>query len=76
MESEYVRKTVGEALAKGLAEVALQRPNDPVEFLALWLLQHENNLVERKEVSPRLRNKVKLIRSISLRRSSKNLVRR
>ena len=54
MESEYVRKTVADALAKGLAEVALQRPNDPVEFLALWLLQHQNNLAERKEVSVKL----------------------
>ena len=55
MESEYVRKTVGDALAKGLAEVALQRPNDSVEFLALWLLQYQNSLAERKEVSLKLR---------------------
>lgn len=50
MESEYVRKNVGDALAKGLAQVALQRPNDPIEFLALWLLQHKNNLAERENV--------------------------
>lgn len=50
MESEYVRRTVGQALALGLAEVAAVRPADPVEYLSLWLLQHKRNLRERDQV--------------------------
>lgn len=50
MEAEYVRRNVGQALALGLAEVATVRPADPVEYLALWLLQHKQNLKEREQV--------------------------
>ena len=50
MESEYVRRSVGQALALGLAEVVAVRPADPVEYLALWLLQHKRNLGEREQV--------------------------
>lgn len=50
MESEYIRRSLGQALVLGLAEVAAVRPADPVEYLALWLLQHKRNLSERDEV--------------------------
>ena len=50
MESEYVRRSVGQALTLGLAEVATVRPADPVEYLALWLLQHKRNLNEKDKV--------------------------
>ena len=50
MESEYVRRSVGQALTLGLAEVATVRPADPVEYLALWLLQHKRNLNEKDRV--------------------------
>ena len=46
MESDYVRKTVGPALALGLTEVTLRQPKDPIEYLGLWLLKHKNNLRE------------------------------
>ena len=46
MESEYVKQTVGPALALGLAEIALLRPTDPIEYLGLWLLNHKKNLQE------------------------------
>lgn len=46
-ETEYVKETVGPALALGLAEVALMRPKDPIEYLGLWLLKHKRNLKDR-----------------------------
>ena len=49
MESDYVKETVGEALALGLAQVALVRPQDPIEYLGLWLLKHKRNQAEAKE---------------------------
>ena len=48
MESDYVKRTVGSALALGLAEVATIRPTDPVEYLAIWLLKHKVNLEEKQ----------------------------
>lgn len=44
-----MRDSVGSALALGLAEVALIRPPDPVEYLGLWLLKHKRNLEESEE---------------------------
>ena len=54
MESDYVRRCVGQALALGLAEVGALRPADPVEYLALWLLQHKRNLDEKDVVGTTL----------------------
>lgn len=51
MESDYVKRTVGPALALGLAEVATIRPTDPVEYLAIWLLKHKVNLEEKQLVT-------------------------
>lgn len=40
-DSDYLKRTVGNLLAKGLAQTMEQQPNDPVEYLALYLLHQE-----------------------------------
>lgn len=42
-EADYLRDTVGEALAKGCLKTALAAPSDPVEYLGSWLLKFVEN---------------------------------
>jgi len=44
MEAEYLRAKVGDALAQGMAETAMARPGDPVEYLGLWLAKYCDNI--------------------------------
>ncbi|KAL0488486.1 hypothetical protein AKO1_015634 [Acrasis kona] len=51
-ETAYLKKAIGDQLAKGVAHVCEVLPADPVEYLALWLL-HEIQLeeVNKKRIS-------------------------
>ncbi|XP_028640941.1 DPY30 domain-containing protein 1 isoform X1 [Grammomys surdaster] len=44
MESRYLQKCLGTCLTQGLTEVARVRPLDPIEFLALWIYKHKENV--------------------------------
>jgi len=43
MEATYVSKTVGPAIAMGLAEIVQKKPTDPVEYLANFLYKYVEN---------------------------------
>lgn len=52
MEAQYVSKTVGPAIAQGLAEIIQKKPNDPVEYLANFLykfVQNSEQMTQDKE---------------------------
>lgn len=41
---------VGKVICKGLATIAKLRPNNPVDYLAKWLLSYQSQTTAQKEV--------------------------
>ncbi|KGL92888.1 DPY30 domain-containing protein 2, partial [Charadrius vociferus] len=50
MESQYLKRCLGNCLKKGLAEVVEHRPADPIEYLAHWIYNYRRILDEEKKV--------------------------
>jgi hypothetical protein len=47
----YLARTVGPALTKVLAEVVLQRPAEPLDFIAEWLLKYQKQMKQMTNAS-------------------------
>lgn len=43
-DAEYVDRMVGKVLVNACAAVTLAKPNDPIEFLSLWLHKYCDNV--------------------------------
>lgn len=50
-DAEYLKATVGAALAQGVAECVCAGPDDPVAFLGNWLKAHVQNSSIKQQVS-------------------------
>ena len=46
----YVAKAVGRALELGLTEVCQHQPEDPIEYLAMWLKSYSARCEREKQV--------------------------
>ena len=51
MDADFLKAHVGDALTKGMSEVNLYQPADPVEFLGQYLLKYVQNAEQDERVS-------------------------
>jgi len=49
--SDYLKKTLFPHLIPGLNAIEKERPNDPLAFLALHLLEHKDSINEMHELT-------------------------
>jgi len=47
VESDYLKRWIGSAITDALTEVALKRPTDPIEYIALWLLKYKEDQTKK-----------------------------
>lgn len=50
MDADYLKSTVGDALAAALTSLAMKQPKDPVDFLGHYLATYANHLEGEKKV--------------------------
>jgi hypothetical protein len=44
MDADYLKATVGDALAAALTSLALKQPKDPVDFVGSYLIKYADHL--------------------------------
>ena len=54
LDSEYLKREMGDILADCLVEVSQKKPWDPIEFIAMWLYKYRTNTVMRERVRKKL----------------------
>ena len=64
MESEYLKSTVGDALAEALKEVVEVRPADPVAFIAHQIMKWKKNFDRRVEMLEEAEELMRLMREL------------
>ena len=53
----YLKNTVGGPLAEALAQLSLDQPEDPVEYVGKFLLKHVANERLRQSIDPSIHNR-------------------
>lgn len=60
MDAEYLKASVGDVLATGITETVLMRPDDPIEYLAQYLLKSVSDEASAEHLAAEKAEAVKL----------------